>query len=156
MIFGVNNILDHANLLGVILITLLLVVWINFVSSDLVQFISSSSIRPWCFFDHYLVDHVIDLSHFLPQGRVLWKFHNFLLTDNGFCDHLSSRISDLASCIPRFSSQDWWKFFKLCRKECIDFAKQKRIELNCEKVNFTNSLILCKQLLIQGDVSAWA
>lgn len=88
LIFGVNNILDHANLLGVILITLLLVVWINFVSSDLVQFISSSSIRPWCFLDHYLVDYVIDLSHFSPQDRVLWKFDNFL-TDHGFCDHLS-------------------------------------------------------------------
>lgn len=105
---------------------------------------------------HLLARDVFLIITLLIIGRVLWKFHNFLLTDNGFCDHLSSRISDLASCIPRFSSQDWWKFFKLCRKECIDFAKQKRIELNCEKVNFTNSLILCKQLLIQGDVSAWA
>ena len=129
-----------------------------YVSSDLVQFISSSSIRPCCFSDHDLVDLVIDLSQFSPQGPGLWKFNNSLLADADFCDHLSSRISDLANCISRFSSlKNWWEFLKLSLKEeCINFAKQKRTELNREKVTLTNRLILCKQLLIQGDASVSA
>ena len=116
------------------------------------------SIRPCCFSDHGLVDLAIDFSHFSPSGPGLWKFNNSLLADTDFCDHLSSRILDLRNCIPRFTSfKDWWEFFKLSLKqECIDFAKQKRTDLNREKVILTNRLIQCKQLLIHGDISALA
>ena len=128
-----------------------------FISPDLVQFILSSSIRPCCFSDHDLVDLVIDLSKFSPQGPGLWKFNNSLLTDAAFCDHISNRIADLASASLFFPPKDWWEFFKLSLKEeCIDFAKQKRTELNREKVNLTNRLILSKQLLVRGDTSASA
>ena len=97
-----------------------------YVSSDLVQSVSSSSIRPWFFSDHDLIDLAIDVSHFTPSGPGLWKFNNSLLADTDFCDHLSSRILKLRSCIPRFISfKDWWEFFKLSLKqECIDFAKK--------------------------------
>lgn len=75
-----------------------------------------------------------------------------------FCDHISNRIADLTGCFARFSSfKDFWEFFKLSlKKECIDFAKDKRTELNREKVNLTNRLILCKQRLVRGDTSASA
>ena len=64
----------------------------------------------------------------------------------------------MRNCIPHFISfKDWWEFFKLnLKQECIDFAKQKRTELNREKVILTNRLIRCKQLLIHGDISASA
>ena len=127
-----------------------------YVSSDLVQSTSSSSIHPCCFSDHHLVELVIDFSHFSPQGAGLWKFNNSLLADTDFCDHISSRISDLSNCIPRFPSfKDWWESLKLSLKEeCVDFAKRKRTELNREKVGLTNRLIRCKQLLVNGDISA--
>ena len=129
-----------------------------FISPDLVRFISSSSIRPCCFSDHDFVDIVVDLSNFSPQGPGLWKFNNSLLADAAFCDHISSRINDLTNCTARFSSfKDWWEFFKLSLKEeCIDFAKHKCTELNRERVNLTNPLILCKQRLVRGDTSASA
>ena len=129
-----------------------------YVSFDLVQSTSSSAIHPCCFSDHDLVELVIDFSHFSPQGPGLWKFNNSLLADTDFCDHISSRISDLSNCIPRFPSfKDWWEFFKLCLKaECVDFAKRKRTELNREKVDLTNRLIRCKQLLVNGDIPASA
>lgn len=77
---------------------------------------------------HDLVDRVVDLSIFLPQGLGLWKFNNSLLTDAVFCDHISNCITDLAGCFARFSSfKDWWEFFKLSlKKECIDFERDKR------------------------------
>ena len=129
-----------------------------FISPGFVQFIFSSSIRPCCFSDHDLVDLVVDLSNFSPQGPGLWKFNNSLLTDAVFCDHISNRIADLTGCSARFSSfKDFWEFFKLSlKKECIDFARDKRTELNREKVNLTNRLILCKQRLVRGDTSASA
>ena len=125
------------------------------ISPGFVQFISSSSIRPCCFSDHDLVDLVVDLSNFSPQGPGLWKFNNSLLTDAVFCDHISNRIADLTGCFARFSSfRNFWEFFKLSlKKECINFAKDKRTELNREKVNLTNRLILCKQRLVRGDTS---
>lgn len=129
-----------------------------YVSPDLVQFVPSSSVRPCCFSDHDLVDLILDLSEYASSGPSLWKSNNSLLVDAVFCDHISSRVADLVGCVPRFSSfQDWWEFFKLSLKEeAIDFAKQKRIELNRERVNLTNCLISCKQRLIQGDASATA
>ena len=91
-----------------------------FISPDLVQFIFSSSIRPCCFSDHDLVDLVVDLSRFSPQGPGLWKFHNSLLTDTDFCDHISNRITDLSGCVVRFSSvRDWWEFFKISLKRSV-------------------------------------
>ena len=129
-----------------------------FISPGFVQFIFSSSIRPCCFSDHDLVDLVVDLSNFSPQGPGLWKFNNSLLTDAVFCDHISNRIADLTGVSVRFSSfKEFWEFFKLSlKKECIDFARDKRTELNREKVNLTNRLILCKQRLVRGDTSASA
>ena len=64
-------------------------------------------------------------------------------------------VSLISLCIPRFSSvAEWWEFFKSSlREECISFAKQKRANLNCEKVVLTNRLIKCKQALIRGDRS---
>ena len=124
----------------------------------LLRIFRSWSIHPCCFSDHDLVELVIDFSHFSPQGPGLWKFNNSLLADTDFCDHISSRISDLSNCTLRFPSfKDWWEFFKLCLKEeCVDFAKRKRTELNHEKVSLTNRLIRCKQLLVNGDISASA
>ena len=95
------------------------------------QVILSSSIRRCCFSDHDLVDLVdlvADLSIFWAQRPGLWKFNNSVLTDAVFCDHISNRITDLAGCFARFSSfKDWWEFFKLSlKKECIDFARDKR------------------------------
>ena len=129
-----------------------------YVSPDLVPSVSLSQIHPCVFSDHDLVDLVIDFSHFSPLGPGLWKFNNSLLTDTAFCDHLSSRILDLSNCIPRFTSfKDWWEFFKRSlSQECIYFAKQKRTQLNREQVILTNRLIECKQLLVQGNVSASA
>ena len=159
LIFGVNNTPHHVNLPGSNS-DLSLASRLNkfYVSSDLVQSVSFSRIRPCCFSDHDLVDLVIDFSHFSPPGPGLWKFNNSLLSDTDFCDHLSSRILDLSNCIPHFVSfKDWWEFFKRSLKqECIDFAKQKRTKLNREKVNLTNRLIKYKQLLINGDISVSA
>ena len=126
-----------------------------YISSDLVQFVCSSSISPCCFSDHDSVVLVINFPNCAPHGPGLWKFNNSLLTDTDFCEHLSYRISDLSLCIPRFSSvAEWWEFFKSSlREECISFAKQKRANLNCEKVVLTNRLIKCKQALIRGDRS---
>ena len=91
------------------------------------QFILTSSIRPCCFSDHDLADLVADLSIFLPQRPGLCKFNNSVLTDAVFCDHISNRITDLAGCFARFSSLKDWEFFKLSlKKECIDFARDKR------------------------------
>ena len=126
-----------------------------YISSDLLQFVSSSFISPCCFSDHDSVILVINCPTRPPQGPGLWKFNNTLLTDTDFCEHLSSCISDLTLCVPRFSSiAEWWEFFKSSlREECISFAKQKRVNLNCEKVVLTNRLIKCKQALIRGDRS---
>lgn len=75
-----------------------------YISSSLIQFVSSSSIFPCCFSDHDSVDLVIDFPTRAPQGPGLWKFNNSLLNDSDFCEHLSSRISDLSLCISRFPS----------------------------------------------------
>lgn len=100
----------------------------DFNSYDTIASCNLSSLRPCCFSDHDLVDRVVDLSIFLPQGLGLWKFNNSLFTDAVFCDHISNRNTDLAGCFARFSSfKDWWEFFKLSlKKECIDFARDKR------------------------------
>ena len=126
-----------------------------YISSDLTQFVSSSSISPCCFSDHDSVALVINYPTRAPQGPGLWKFNNSLLSDTDFCEHLSSRISDLSVCVFRFSTIiEWWEFFKSSlREECIFFAKQKRANLIYEKVVLTNRLIRCKQALIRGDRS---
>ena len=68
---------------------------------------------------------------------------------------MRARISDLLTCSSRFPSlKDWWEFFKSSvKEESIDFSKRKRKALSHERVVLTNQLILCKQLLIQGDNS---
>lgn len=89
-----------------------------YISSDLTQFVSSLSISPCCFSDHDSVALVINYPTRAPQGPGLWKFNNSLLSDTDFCDHLSSRISDLSVCISRFSSiAEWWEFFKSSLRE---------------------------------------
>ena len=126
-----------------------------FISSDLVQFVTSPFISPCCFSDHDSVALVIKFPNCAPHGPGLWKFNNSLLTDTVFCEHLSTRISDLSRCTSLFSSiADWWEFFKSSlREECISFAKQKRANLSYEKVVLTNRLIKCKHALVRGDRS---
>lgn len=74
-----------------------------YISSDLVQFVSSSSIPPCCFSDHDSVALVINFANCVPHGPGVWKFNNLLLTDTDFCAHLSSRMPDLSlSAFPVF------------------------------------------------------
>ena len=75
-----------------------------YISSDLVQFVSSSSISPCCFSDHDFVALVIKFPNCAPHGPGLWKFNNSLLTDTDFCEHLSNRISDFSLHSPFFVS----------------------------------------------------
>ena len=126
-----------------------------FVSQNFVSSVVSCSIFPCCFSDHDFVNLHFHFVDNYARGPGLWKLNNSLLSDSDFCDYITFRIDDLVLCSESFASvKYWWDFFKqsLCA-EIVDFARDKRKRLCRERVVLTNRLIVCKQRLIQGDIS---
>ena len=55
-----------------------------------------------------------DFKDLTPWGPGVWKKSNSLLEDDDFCQYISARISDLASCKASFDSvKSWWDFFQI-------------------------------------------
>lgn len=83
-----------------------------FVSRNIVDMISSCAFSPCCFSDHDFIHLHANFDNAIPRSPGLWKFNNSLLADSVFCDFISQRISDLSSCISRFTSQNLVGFFQ--------------------------------------------
>ena len=126
-----------------------------FLSSNLANLVESSAILPCVFSDHDYVNLVLNTVNFIPRGPGVWKFNNSLLSDTSFVEFITARIVDLSRCISRFPSvKTWWEFFKLSiKKESTAFAKEKRKQASAERNDLTDRLIVCRQLLVQGDTS---
>lgn len=82
--------------------------------------------------DRDFVNLCLDFADLSPRGPGVWKFNNSLLDDDSFCEYISGRISDLASCEISFKSvKSWWDFFKTSlRSDVISFAREKRRSVN--------------------------
>ena len=75
-----------------------------YLSSNIVNSVSLSSIIPCCFSDHDYVNVHLELSHLPLRGPGVWKFINSLLQDPTFCNFIRCRISDLSSSISCFDT----------------------------------------------------
>ena len=112
-------------------------------------------ITPCCLSDHDFVRLSLDFVDLAARGPGVWKFNNSFLDDDVFCNYISDRISDLASCRSSFDSvKSWWDFFKCSLKtDIISFARERRKSLCRERVSLTNRLINLRRQLISGDSS---
>ena len=126
-----------------------------FLSPDLLGSVVSCDISPFCFSDHDYVNLSLGPSGLLPRGPGIWNFNNSFLNDEFFCEYISGRIFDLASCKTAFESVKlWWDFFKSSLKlDIISFAREKRKQLCHDRVVLTNRLIKLKQRRSNGDSS---
>lgn len=124
-----------------------------FISPGLVKFSQKCEISPCSVSDHDFVRLCFDFNSLAPRGPGIWKINNSVLDDDLFCQHISTRIADLASCKDSFGSvKAWWDFFKRSLKgEIIAFSQEKRKSLGRERVSLTNRLINLRRRLIQGD-----
>lgn len=125
------------------------------ISTNLVDFTDKCDISACCMSDHDFVNLCLDFADLSPRGPGVWKFNNSLLYDDSFCEYISGRISDLASCKISFELvKSWWDFFKTSlRSDVFSFAREKRRSLNSERISLTNRLIRLRCQLIHGDLS---
>lgn len=123
-----------------------------FISEHLVNYATHSEISPCCLSDHDYVNLEFVFDNLIPRGPGIWKFNNSLLDDEGLCDYLTGRISDLSLCKTRFDSiTTWWDFFKASlRGDIIAFARERRRRLHRERISLTNRIISLKRQLVQG------
>ena len=83
------------------------------VSARLVELTGMCEISPCCMSDHDFVFLSLEFFDSIPRGPGVWKINNSLLDDDAFCEYISERISDLASCKFSFGSvKSWWFFLK--------------------------------------------
>ena len=126
-----------------------------FISAGLVGLVEKCEILPCCVSDHDFVSLSFDFKDLAPRGPGVWKMNNSLLEDDNFCQSISARILDLASCKDSFDSvKSWWDFLKSSLKDDIIFlAREKRRSLSHERISLANRLIGLRRQLIQGDSS---
>ena len=90
------------------------------------------------------------------RGPGVWKFNNSLLDDESFCLEISDLIEQFLAFRHCFAFQrDFWESLKSDIKlTAIAFSRRKQRLLSSQKVFLTNRLIVLKNRLASGDVSA--
>ena len=113
-------------------------------------------IFPCVFSDHDFVILDYDIAALPLRGPGVWKFNNSLLDDESLCLEISNLIEQFLVFRHCFDSQrDFWESLKSDIKlTAIAFSRRKQRLSSSQKVFLTNRLIVLKNCLALGDVSA--
>ena len=118
--------------------------------------VTRCDILPCVFSDHDFVILHYDIAALPLRGPGVWKFDISLLDDESFCSEIWDLIEQFLAFRHCFASQrDFWESLKSDIKlTAIAFSRRKHRLLSSQKVLLTNRLIVLKNRLASGDVSA--